>query len=117
MELEQPRRKLQGRSTRIFSLHAECQAVGHVCTAYRRPYGQFMPQPKPGNGNQQADVMLHGTIRQDGGNREVGIDRSERTDLNDEAMRILNTWRFSAPLCDGKPIEVSTDVTLHFQGR
>jgi TonB family protein len=75
------------------------------------------PQPKPGNGTQQADVILNGTIRQDGGVREVSIDRSERADLNDEAMRIFSTWRFSAPLCDGKPIEVSTDVTLHFQGR
>jgi hypothetical protein len=117
MELEQTKGATEGPFDPDFLTPPPNARVGHVCTAYRRPYGQFMPQPKPGNGNQQADVMLHGTIRQDGGIREVGIDRSERTDLNDEAMRIFNTWKFSAPLCDGKPIEVFTDVTLHFQGR
>ena len=36
------------------------------CKAYRRAYGQSMPQPKPGNGGDEVDVLVRGVIRGDG---------------------------------------------------
>ena len=63
------------------------------------------------------DVMLHGTIRTNGTIRSISIDRSDRPDLNPEAMKLFSTWRFSPAICDGAEMEVPLDVTLHFSGR
>ena len=117
MELEQTKGETDRESDPDFLTPPVNAQVGYVCKAYRRAYGQFMPQPKPGSGNQQAEVMLHGTIRKDGGVREISINRSEQANLNEEAVKIFAAWTFSAALCDGKPIEVPADITLHFQGR
>jgi TonB family protein len=91
--------------------------VMHVCLAYVRPYGQNLPQPKPGTGTQNVDVMLHGTIGPDGKIHDAMINRSGRDDLNNEALKIFSTWTFTPAVCNGKPIEVPADVTLHFQNR
>ena len=32
------------------------------CKTYRRAYGQSMPQPKPGNGGGDVDVVVRGLI-------------------------------------------------------
>jgi TonB family protein len=89
----------------------------HVCLAYVRPYGQNLPQPKPGTGTQNVDVMLHGTIGPDGKIHDAMINRSGRDDLNNEALKIFSTWTFTPAVCNGKPFEVPADVTLHFQNR
>jgi TonB family protein len=91
--------------------------VMHVCLAYVRPYGQNLPQPKPGTGTQNVDVMLHGTIGPDGKIHDAMINRSGRDDLNNEALKIFSTWTFTPAVCNGKPIEIPADVTLHFQNR
>jgi len=61
--------------------------------------------------------MVHGTIRTDGRIRSISIDRSDRPDLNQEAMKLFSTWKFIPAICDGAPMEVPLDATLHFQGR
>jgi hypothetical protein len=57
------------------------------------------------------------TVRTDGAIRDASIDVSEREDLNQEALRIFRTWRFTPALCDGEAIEIPADATLHFQNR
>lgn len=91
--------------------------IMHVCLAYGRQYGQHLPQPKPGTGTQNIDVMLHGTIGADGRIHDPMINRSGRDDLNDEALKIFSSWTFTPAVCNGKPIEVPADITLHFQNR
>jgi TonB family protein len=117
MELEQTKKETEGPFDPDFLTPPPEAQVGHVCTAYRRPFGQFMPQPKPGHGGQNADVMVHGTVRIDGTVRDPSIDISERADLNQEALQIFSTWRFTPAMCDGAPTEIPADVTLHFQNR
>jgi len=63
--------------------------VMHVCLAYVRPYGQNLPQPKPGTGTQNVDVMLHGTIGPDGKIHDAMINRSGRDDLNNEPSKFF----------------------------
>lgn len=89
----------------------------HVCQAYRRPFAQFVPQPTAGDGTQTVDVILHGTIGKDGKIHDPMVDASGRADLNDEALKLFATWRFTPAICDGAPFEIPADVTLHFQGR
>jgi TonB family protein len=76
-----------------------------------------MTQPKPGSGSEKVDVMLHGTVRTDGRIRSVSVDRSDRPELNQEAVKLFSSWRSSPAICDGTAIEVPADVTLHFEGR
>jgi TonB family protein len=117
MELEQTKAVTDGPFDPDLLTPPPNAQVGHVCTVFRRPFGQSMPQPKPGAGGQVVDVIVHGTVRTDGTVRDPSIDTSQRDDVNEEALRILSTWRFTPPLCDGAPIEIPLDVTLHFQGR
>jgi hypothetical protein len=117
MELEQTKRQYDGPFDPDFLIPPPNSRVAHLCTGFRRAFGQFMPQPKPGTGMQNADVILHGTINTNGTIREPSIDWTGRADLNEEALRIFRTWRFSGAICDGTPIEVPVDVTLHFQRR
>jgi len=117
MELNQTKTPTEGPFDPDFLTPPMNAKIQRVCQSYRRPYGRSMPQPKSGSGNQRLDVMLHGTIREDGKIREATIDRSELASLNAEALTIFNSWTFTPALCDSKPIEFPVDVTLHFQGR
>jgi TonB family protein len=117
MELEQTKEVVDGPFDPDFLTPPPDAQVSHVCGVFRRPFGQSMPQPKPGAGGKVFDVIVHGTIRADGTVRDPSIDTSERDDLDQEALRILSAWRFSPPLCDGAPVEIPVDITLHFQGR
>ena len=117
MELEQVKKEIEGSVDPDFLTPPPNALVGNVCTTYRRPFGQVMTQPKPGSGSEKVDVMLHGTVRTDGRIRSISIDRSDRPDLNEEAIKLFRGWQFSPAICDGAPMEVSADVTLHFVGR
>ena len=70
------------------------------------------PSPIP-----TSSPILHGTIRTDGGIRDITIDHSYRADLNQEAVKTFAAWRFTPALCDGAALEIPADGTLHFQGR
>lgn len=91
--------------------------IMHLRLGYVRPYRQNLPQPKPGNGTQNVDVTLHGTIGPDGRIHDPMINRSGRDDLNAEALKIFSSWTFTPASCNGKPVEIPTDITLHFQNR
>ncbi|MGA7442532.1 MAG: TonB family protein [Candidatus Sulfotelmatobacter sp.] len=118
MELEQTKKETEGPFDADFlSPPPDATMIGHVCTVYRRPFGKFMPQPKPGQGSANVEVMVHGTIRTDGKIRDASIDVSERADLNQEALQLLNSWRFTPATCDGVPLETPAEITLHFQNR
>lgn len=117
MELDQTKTETAGPFDPDFLTPPANALVAHVCSTFRRPFGQFIPQPKPGNGSQIENVILHGTIRNDGGIRDITVDHSDRADLNQEAVKIFATWKFTPALCDGAALEVPADITLHFQGR
>ncbi len=74
-------------------LVAPPDAVAWVnCQPYRRAFGQSMPQPKPGNGGSEIDVVVRGVISQDGRVHDAVIDSSERPELNTEAIQIIHQW-------------------------
>lgn len=89
----------------------------HSCKTFRRAFGEFMPQPKAGNGGSETDVVLRGLIEDDGAVHEAVVQSSERPDLNPEALSLIGQWRFTPQLCDGKPNRTEASFTLHFQGR
>lgn len=87
------------------------------CKSYRRPFGQSMPQPKPGNGGTEVDVVVRGVISQDGKIHDAVVQSSERPDLNAEALDIIHQWVFTPPMCNNQPTTAEASFTLHFQGR
>jgi len=117
MELEQTKKETSGPFDPDFLTPPANALVSHLCKTFRRPFGESMPQPKPGAGKQVENVILHGTIRTDGSIRDIAIDHSDREELNQEAVKIFSIWKFTPSLCDGAAIEVPADITLHFQGR
>jgi hypothetical protein len=99
-------------------LVAPPDAVAWVnCQPYRRAFGQSMPQPKPGNGGGQVDVIVRGMIGRDGRVHDAVIDSSERPDLNGDAINIIHQWVFTPPMCNNQPSSAEASFTLHFQGR
>jgi hypothetical protein len=87
------------------------------CVTYRRPIGQSMPQPKAGNGRVNTDIFLRGIIGTDGKVRGAVVQSSERADLNEEALILIQEWIFMPAVCNGRPNQTEASFVLHFQGR
>jgi TonB family protein len=88
-----------------------------LCTTFRRPFGVSMPQPQPGNGGTQSDVLIRAQVGTDGHVYEPVVQSSERPELNQEALGLARQWTFTPALCDGRPNMQEVDFTLHFRGR
>jgi TonB family protein len=45
------------------------------------------------------------------------IIRSDRPDLNGEAVTTVRGWKYQPGICDGKPSPMTINVSVSFQGR
>jgi len=116
MEITQSMTELNSDTANV--LAAPPNATLHrFCDTYRRPFGESMPQPKPGNGGTNTDVLVRGFIAEDGRVHDAVVQRSDRPDLNSEALGLIRQWTFTPGLCNGKPTRLEASFTLHFQGR
>ncbi len=88
-----------------------------ICTTFRRAFGVSMPQPKPGAGGRNDDIIVRAMVGYDGRVYDVTVQSSEREDLNAEALDIAKRWTFTPSMCDGHPDAHEVDITLQFQGR
>ena len=87
------------------------------CEDRRRPVRISMPMPPPGTeGTGVVDVVVRGNFRDTGAVQPTTIVSSLRPDLNDEAMKLVATWKFT-PLCNDKAAASIADFVVHFQGR
>ena len=88
------------------------------CEDRRRPVGISMPMPTPGTaGTGIVDVTVRGYIWDNGTVQPTVIVSSMRPDLNDEAMKLVATWKFTPLLCDDKKAATIADFIVHFQDR
>src|SRR5579872_4804878 len=88
-----------------------------ACKTWRRPFGTYMPQPKPGNGGTNVDVVVRGRILEDGKIHDAEVQSSTRPDLNNEALALIQQWVFTPGLCNDRPGPFEALYALHFQGR
>lgn len=88
--------------------------IRRICKTSRRAFGQYMPQPKP-TGSGTADILLRGIIGKDGKVHDAMVQRSERPDLNTQALGIIRQWTFSPAMCDGEPNQTEATFVLHFR--
>ncbi len=85
------------------------------CTTYRRAFGTYMPQPKPGLVAGKTDVIVRGIIGPDGRVHQALVQSSDRPDLDAEALGLIQKWTFSPALCNGRPNSTPASFTLHFR--
>ncbi len=91
--------------------------VHRICTTYRRPFGVSMPQPTPGTGGSDSDVVIRAVVGVNGHVYDPEIQASERPDLNAEALELARQWTFTPAVCDGHADAHEVDFVLHYQGR
>ncbi|MEO8727140.1 MAG: energy transducer TonB [Acidobacteriaceae bacterium] len=94
--------------------HAE---INNLCSSARRPFGTYMPQPKPGHGSNNYDVVLHGMVETDGKVHDAVVEDSERPDLNAEALSMAQQWTYTPEICNGHPNPEEVQITIHFIAR
>jgi TonB family protein len=90
--------------------------VGIRCQSYRRAFGQSMPQPA-GNGGTLTNVFVHGVIGIDGRVHNAVVESSDRPDLNDDALKVVQAWTFTPAMCNGNPNPQEATLVVRFQGR
>jgi len=91
--------------------------IRRTCKTYRRPLGVTMPQPKPGNGGGDYDIVVRGIIGEDGRVTDAVVQSYDRPDLNGEALSLIQQWVFTPGMCDGHLNATEASFTLHFQAR
>jgi TonB family protein len=91
--------------------------VLHLCTTFRRPIGQSMPQPASGSRGPDSDVVVRGVIERDGRVSNTLVQSSERPDLNSEALGLVGQWTFLPAMCNGNPNPTEASFVVHFRGR
>jgi TonB family protein len=116
MEIAQSLTVLTDATANVLAAPPNAQ-VRQLCKTYRRAFGQSMPQPKSGNGGADTDIILRGMISNDGRIHDAVVQRSERPDLNAEALSLIQQWVFEPALCNGSPNLTEASFELHFRGR
>ena len=91
--------------------------IGLRCTTYRRAFGQSMPQPAAGNGAALTEIVVHAVIGLDGKVQEAAVESSDRSDLNEEALKTARSWTFTPALCNGHANTQEANLVIRFQGR
>ena len=88
--------------------------IFHKCQQFSRPTIQVAPQPAGAGAGPWYDVKIQGVIGADGRVHEAAVLAAGRPDLEKQAVELVGSWRFSPPLCDGRPTAMNADLVVHF---
>lgn len=93
--------------------------TGALCKTFAAPVPIRAPQPeaKGGSNAPVINVVIRLYVNTDGTVSQAQVARPIRSDLDAEALKLVQTWVFQPATCNGQPNHVPTDVVLHFQGR
>jgi hypothetical protein len=116
LEISQTMTELKESTADVLTAPPDAQILT-FCKRYRRPIGVSMPQPNPGNGGRDIDVAIRGIIGTDGKIHEAVVQSSERADLGEEALGLIQQWVFTPGICDGSPNTTESIFMIHFHGR
>ena len=116
LEISQTMTELKESIENVLTAPPDAQILT-FCKRYRRPIGVSMAQPKAGNGGRDIDVAVRGIIGTDGKIHEAVVQNSERADLGEEALNLIQQWVFTPGICDGNPNTTESIFMIHFHGR
>jgi hypothetical protein len=116
LEISQIMTELTDASENVLAAPPNAQ-LRQRCKTWRRPIGESMPQPKPGNGGRNTDVVIRGIIGTDGKIHEAVVQSVTEPELGAEALSLVRQWVFSPEMCNGNPNPTAADLIVHFRGR
>ena len=116
LEISQSMAELTEVTPDVLAAPSDAQ-IRDFCKTFRRAFGISKPQPKPGEGGGDTDLVLRGVIGEDGKVHDAVVQYSDRPDLNSEALSVIQQWVFTPAMCDGRPVSNSASFTLHFRAR
>jgi TonB family protein len=101
-----------------FSFPAEAR-VNTMCHRFSEPIPLSEPPPatRGGDGAAVTLVSLQIEVNAEGIVTSARIIRSDRPDLNGEAVTTVRGWKYQPGICDGKPSPMTINVSVSFQGR
>ena len=92
--------------------------IGGSGIAPTMPVKIWGPQPEYTDSGRRekikGDVLLGVTVGADGSVQDIRVVRSLREDLDENAMRVVKTWRFKPGTRDGKPVAVFAQISVTF---
>lgn len=100
-----------------FAFPAEAK-VGTMCRRFSEPIPISVPQPAVGReGGEVSKVNLQAEVTAEGAVVNPHVIRSDRPELNSEAVKTVQGWRYEPGTCEGKPNQMRIDLEVKFQGR
>ncbi len=101
-----------------FAFPAEVK-VSTMCRRFSWPEPLSMPPPPVGGGDGTtvSHVNLQIEVNAEGMVTSARVVRSARPELNGEAVKTVQGWRYQPGICDGKASPMTIEVTVPFQGR
>jgi TonB family protein len=94
--------------------HGKVKYVAGCITPPRVTYQASPELPKDLKARKNGTVVLSLVVGADGQPREVKVDRSLSSELDEEAIKAVTKWRFDAATQNGKLVAVRTDVEVTF---
>ena len=110
--------KLDALPEDAFAFPAEAK-VSTMCRRFSWPEPLSVPPPAAGGGDGTAvsRVSLQVGVNAEGLVTSARVIRSDRPELNGEAVKTVQGWRYQPGICDGKPSPMTMEVAVPFQGR
>jgi hypothetical protein len=111
-------KKLERVSDDTFVIPAGARG-GTLCKTATQPVPLNAPQPaaKGGPDAPVVDVVVRAFVTHTGEVMQPHVVKPGRAELDDEAIKLVQTWTFEPSTCNGKPNTVPHDLIVHFQGR
>ena len=93
--------------------------TGTFCKTASPPVPLHAPQPPAQGGPDAAvtNVAIQLYVANDGTVVSPQVVHPVHPELDQEALKLIQTWTFTPPTCNGQPNTVPATVVLHFQGR
>jgi hypothetical protein len=92
-------------------------AISHSCREFHRAFADDTPQPAPKTqSNEAVAVRVHGKIGKDGKPYGLKVLDPVRSDLAEEAVRVVSKWTYHPAMCEYQPATMETDFEVRFKG-
>jgi hypothetical protein len=97
--------------------YPEGASIRHACREFHRAFAENTPQPEPKTqSNDVIVVRVHGRIGTDGKIVALRALDPARSDLADEAVRVVQNWTYHPAMCEYQPTTMETDFEVRFKG-
>ncbi len=109
--------KLESVSDDTFAIPSGAQG-GTLCKTASAPVPLNAPQPEAKGGAEApvVDVVVRVFITSSGTVVQPHVMKAGNADLDEAAVKLVQTWAFDPATCNGKPNTVPWDLVVHYQG-